>query len=251
MNVGSLNTQNTTNYINQNKTSTQEALSRIAASRELSGKDNANLVIADALGSQISSLSQGIQNSNEAVGMLQIADGTLSNLSQSADRLNQLSTRYNSAALNSEQRSMLAGEFNATQKSMQEMVDATTYNGKSLFGNSLSFETGTGINTVPTLDVNGLSQMSIDNSDSIQSFLQNIDMTRSSVGSSMQQFQVGITNSLSALSNVTNSSSLVEETPMDTKINDQQQAQIKLQSSILVQAHQNDLLQKRVSALLV
>lgn len=251
MNVGSLNTQNATNFINQNKTSTQEALSKIAASRELSGKDSANLMIADALGSQISSLSQGIQNSNEAIGMLQIADSTLSNLSQSADRLNELSTRYNSAALNSDQRAMLSREFNATQKSMQEMVDTSTYNGKSLFGNSLSFETGTGINTVSTLDVKGLSQMAIGNSDSIQSFLQNIDTTRSSLGSSMQQFQVGITNSLSVLSNLTNSASLVEEAPMDTKINDKYQAQTKLQSSILVQAHQNDMLQKRVSALLV
>lgn len=133
MKIGSFHTQNTTNYINQNKSAAQEALSKIAASRELSGKDSANLLIADALGSQISSLSQGVQNSNEAVGMLQIADSTLSTVSQNADRLNELSVRYNSAALNNQQKDMLTSEFNATQRAMQDAISTTTYNGQPLF----------------------------------------------------------------------------------------------------------------------
>ncbi len=47
---------------------------KINATKELSGKDGANLVVSDALASQIASLSQGVQNSNEMIGMYQIAD---------------------------------------------------------------------------------------------------------------------------------------------------------------------------------
>lgn len=251
MKIGSFHTQNTTNYINQNKNAAQEALSKIAASRQLSGKDSANLIIADALGSQISSLSQGVQNSNEAVGMLQIADSTLNTVSQNADRLNELSVRYNSAALNDEQKDMLTSEFNATQKAMQDAISATTYNGKSLFSESMSFETGSGMIAVSALQTQGLSELSIDNSQDIQSFIQNVDSTRSDIGSSLQEFEVSITNSLSALSNLTGSASNIEETPLDKIINDFAKGDLKLQSSLITQAHQNEMLQQRVTALLV
>ncbi len=246
----SFNTQSINN-INQNKANTESILSKIAAVRELSGKDGSNLMIADSLNSQISSLTQGVQNANDGIGMLQIADGTLSNLSQSADKLNQLSVRYNSAALNSDQKAMLQQEFSATTQAMQDMVQQTTYNGKQIFGQTMSFEMGNGSIDVSALQVSGIDSMSIDNQNSIQSFMDNLDQTRSDVGSAMNQFETSITNSLSAVSNLSSSKSNIEETPMDKKISDLNQNQLKLEVSMLAQAHQNNQLQKRISALLV
>ena len=132
MNIGnSFNTQ-TTNYINQNKTNAEETLSKIGAVRELSGKDNANLIIANSLNLQTSTLTQEIQNSNETIGMMQIADSAVSNISLNTEKLNELSVRSNNAALNSDQQQMLAQEFKATKDAMQDIVDTTSYNGQSL-----------------------------------------------------------------------------------------------------------------------
>ncbi len=239
MQIGnSFNTQ-TMNHINQNKTDTEETLSKIGAIRELSGKDNANLLIANALSSQISTLTQDVQNENESVAMNQIADSSLNSISQSADDLKVLSVSHNNAALNGSQKDALNQEFKATVSAMQEMVNTTQYNGKSL----LSAEQGA--------EVVGLDSLDIENQEGISSFSQDLDTLSSTIGANTNQSLSNIANSLSAITNLANAHSNISEEPMDKKINDLATNQIKLDSSIMAQSHQTEVLQQRVSALLV
>jgi flagellin len=239
MNIGNSFNTHTTNFINQNKTNTEETLSKIGAVRELSGKDNANLMIADSLSLQISTLTQEIQNSNETVGMMQIADSGVSNIAQSAEKLNELSVRNNSDSLNSDQKQMLQQEFQATKAVMQDIVETTSYNGKSVLSSEFN------------LQVTGLNELSIENQDGIADFKEGLDVLSSQIGSNTNQHEVSIANSLSAVSSLTSAYANVSEEPMDQKINDLEKNQIKLESSIIAQNHQTEMLQKRVSALLV
>lgn len=239
MNIGnSFNTQ-TINYMDQNKTNTEETLSKIGAVRELSGKDGTDLIISDSLSYQISTLTQNIQNENESIAMNQIADSSVQALSQSADKLNQLSVASNNAALNSSQRDALSSEFQATIDSMQDIVDTTQYNGMELLSSSKS------------LEVSGLNSLSIDNQEGILSFASDLSSLSSTIGSNMNQSFVSISNSLSAVSSLTNSYANISEEPMDTKISDLKTDQIKLDSSILAQTHQTQMLQQRMTTLLV
>ena len=239
MNIGnSFNTQ-TTNYINQNKTNAEETLSKIGAVRELSGKDNANLIIANSLNLQISTLTQEIQNSNETIGMMQIADSAVSSISLNTEKLNELSVRSNNAALNSDQQQMLAQEFKATKDAIQDMVDTTSYNGQSLLSSGSNFQ------------VTGLDEVSIENQDSIAQFKEGLNFLHSQIGSNTNKNAVSITNSLAAVSSLTSAYANISEEPMDQKINDLEKNQVKLESSIIAQNHQMDILQKRISALLV
>ena len=239
MNIGnSFNTQ-TINYMDQNKTNTEETLSKIGAVRELSGQDSADLIISDSLSSQISTLTQNIQNENESIAMNQIADSSVQALSQSTDRLNQLSVANNNAALNSSQKDALSSEFQATVDSMQDIVDTTQYNDMQLLSSSGS------------LEVSGLDSLSIDNQEGISSFASSLDSLSSTIGSNVNQSSVSISNSLSAVSSLTNSYANISEEPMDTKISDLKTDQIKLDSSILAQTHQTQMLQQRMTTLLV
>jgi flagellin len=239
MNIGnSFNTQ-TINYMDQNKTNTEETLSKIGAVRELSGKDGADLIISDSLSYQISTLTQNIQNENESIAMNQIADSSVQALSQSTDRLNQLSVANNNAALNSSQKDALSSEFQATVDSMQDIVDTTQYNDMQLLSSSGS------------LEVSGLDSLSIDNQEGISSFASSLDSLSSTIGSNVNQSSVSISNSLSAVSSLTNSYANISEEPMDTKISDLKTDQIKLDSSILAQTHQTQMLQQRMTTLLV
>jgi len=239
MNIGnSFNTQ-TINYMDQNKTNTEETLSKIGAVRELSGQDSADLIISDSLSSQISTLTQNIQNENESIAMNQMADSSVQALSQSTDRLNQLSVANNNAALNSSQEDALSSEFQATVDSMQDIVDTTQYNDMQLLSSSGS------------LEVSGLDSLSIDNQEGISSFASSLDSLSSTIGSNVNQSSVSISNSLSAVSSLTNSYANISEEPMDTKISDLKTDQIKLDSSILAQTHQTQMLQQRMTTLLV
>lgn len=238
MKIGSgFNTQ-TANMLSQNKTNTDAILSKIGATKELSGKDNASLMISDALSSQISMLGQNVQNANELVGMYQIADASLQAIQSGTEKLGELSVRFNSDTLSDSQKNSLKKEFSDITKAMQTMADQTSYNGQNILSNTFG------------LDVSGISDMRIDNQESITSFTQNLTSLFSTVGSQMNSAQVSITNSLSAMSNLSSANASISEQPLDQKISNLANEQIKLDSSLLAQAHQNSLMQQRVASLL-
>lgn len=227
------------NSMFQNKSNTDNVLEKIAATRELSGKDSANLIIADNLSSQISTLTQQVQNANNSIAMYQVADSSLSSLQDGSNRLNELSVRYNSGILNADQQNMISEEFSATQTAMQDIVDQTSYNGQAL----LSEQFG--------LDISGISELSVDNQEGIQSFSEQISSLSTNVGSTMNSLEVNIANSLSAVSNLTAANAQISEQPMSQKINDLNSNELKLNSSIMAQVHNTQMMQQRMAALLV
>jgi len=58
-----------------------------------SGDDAAGLAVANMFRSNIAELSQGVRNANDALSLLQIADGGLNNISKILDRLKTLATQ--------------------------------------------------------------------------------------------------------------------------------------------------------------
>src|SRR5258708_28362245 len=74
-----------------------------------SGDDAAGLAVANKFRSDIAELTQGVQNANNGIGILQIVDGGLNNISNILDRLKTLATESatdtftgNRATLNTE-----------------------------------------------------------------------------------------------------------------------------------------------------
>lgn len=238
MKISSSSNTQVLNSITQNKSNTDSVLEKIGATKELSGKDSASLVISDALVSQISTLSQSVQNANETISMNQIADSSLQALQAGTDKLNQLSVRYNSASMNSDQKAMLQQEFTAVSKSMQDITDQTTYNGQNLLSSNYG------------LDVSGLGSLSISDQQGISNFSDTISSLSSVVGGRINSASSDITNSLTAVTNLSSANSQISETPMDQKIASLNSDQIKLTSSVLAQIHQNSVMQQNISALL-
>ncbi len=238
MKISSSSNTQVLNSITQNKSNTDSVLEKIGATKELSGKDSASLIISDALASQISTLSQSVQNANETISMNQIADSSLQALQAGTDKLNQLSVRYNSASMNSDQKAMLQQEFTAVSKSMQDITDQTTYNGQNLLSSNYG------------LDVSGLGSLSISDQQGISNFSDTISSLSSVVGGRINSASSDITNSLTAVTNLSSANSQISETPMDQKIASLNSDQIKLTSSVLAQIHQNSVMQQNISALL-
>jgi len=239
MQISSSSNTQVLNSITQNKSKTDSTLEKIAATKELSGKDSANLVISDALSSQISSLTQNVQNANETISMNQIADSSLQSLQSGTDKLNQLSVSYNNAALNSDQKAMLQKEFSSVSQSMQDTTNQTTYNGQNL----LSSDNG--------LDVSGLGSLSIMDQEGISNFSDTISSLSSVVGGRINSASSDITNSLTAITNLSSANSQISETPLDQSVTSLNSDQTKLTSSILAQVHQNSVMQQNISALLI
>ena len=99
-----------TNAFNEAQKPRDKALQQIAALRAISGKDGANLAIADGLRSQANTIEQGVANAYDAIGMLQIADASLKGVEDSASRLAELAVQKNSGILNDSQRHKFTGK---------------------------------------------------------------------------------------------------------------------------------------------
>lgn len=227
------------NTITQNKSNTDTVLEKIAATKELKGTDSASLIISDALSSQISSLTQNVQNANETISMYQIADSSLQAIQSGAEKLNDLSVRYNSASLGSDQKAMLKQEFDAINSAMQDIAEQTTYNGQNMLSSNYG------------LDVTGLNELSVDDQEGIANFRENLSTLMQTASDQINSASSNITNSLTAITNLSSANSQIAETPLDQKITQMKSDEIKLTSSVLAQVHQNSMMQQSISALLV
>lgn len=239
MKISSSSNTQVLNLITQNKSQTDLMLEKINATRELSGKDGANLVVSDALSSQIASLSQGVQNANETIGMYQIADASIQAIQSGADKLGDLSVRFNNVALETDQKAMLQKQFNDISTSMQDIAAQTTYNGQNLLSSTYG------------LDVSGLNNLSINDQEGIANFRENLTALSSTISSQLHSASSTITSSLTAMTNLSSANAQISEKPLDQKIAEISSDQIKLTSSVLTQIHQNNMMQQNISALLV
>ncbi|EIB05085.1 flagellin C [Campylobacter coli] len=235
-------------YLNNAQKASEKALENIAAVRAISGIDSANLAIADSLRSQSSTIDQGIANAYDAIGVLQIADASLTNISQSADRLNELSVKMNNAALSDSQKSMLRTEATRIQESINDSFNNAIYNGKNVF-QTMNFVVGSGTETT-NLNPLTTSGLSIDNQDSITNFMDQLGALRSEIGSSINAITSNINASVQNSINTKAAENNLLNNDMAKNVNDFNSNYLKENAAAFVAAQSNMQLQSKIASLL-
>ncbi|EBF6032893.1 flagellin [Campylobacter coli] len=235
-------------YLNNAQKASEKALENIAAVRAISGIDSANLAIADSLRSQSSTIDQGIANAYDAIGVLQIADASLTNISQSTDRLNELSVKMNNAALSDSQKSMLRTEATRIQESINDSFNNATYNGKNVF-QTMNFVVGSGTETT-NLNPLTTSGLSIDNQDSITNFMDQLGALRSEIGSSINAITSNINASVQNSINTKAAENNLLNNDMAKNVNDFNSNYLKENAAAFVAAQSNMQLQSKITSLL-
>ncbi len=235
-------------YLNNAQKASEKALENIAAVRAISGIDSANLAIADSLRSQSSTIDQGVANAYDAIGVLQIADASLTNISQSADRLNELSVKMNNAALSDSQKSMLRTEATRIQESINDSFNNATYNGKNVF-QTMNFVVGSGAETT-NLNPLTTSGLSIDNQDSITNFMDQLGALRSEIGSSINAITSNINASVQNSINTKAAENNLLNNDMAKNVNDFNSNYLKENAAAFVAAQSNMQLQSKIASLL-
>lgn len=236
-------------YLNNAQNSANKALDNISANRAISGSDSANMVIANALLSDANAISQGVSNANDAIGVLQIADGALQNLTDSADRLNELSIRSTSLAMDDNSRAAIKSEAQAIKTSMQDTLNSTSFNGNNIFGSTLNFQTGSSETTI-SLNAPNISSIDIDSQESITAFRDGINAMRGDIGSTQQGLLSDINASITAANSARSSESQLQNNDVVKNLSDLNKADLLLNSTTLTAAHNMTLLAQQVSTLL-
>lgn len=235
--------------MNQEISKRDKTLEKIASAQQLSMEDSATRLLASMLQSDLSGMSQGLSNATDGISMMQIADGTLSSLSDQTQTLNDLSVRYNNAALNDSQKQALQSEFDHTVASMQQSIDSTSFNGKGLFGSNSTFSLGNSTisASIPELSP---SSLAIDNQDGIQKYRDSLAQAGSDIGSTTNGLVSASNNLLGQISATSAAKSQLSDTDLAKAISDFQESNSKLNVAQIAIAHQNDTLRHTIGRLL-
>jgi flagellin len=235
--------------LNQHKKEIDSDFSKISSGKNSDAKESSIVMIAHAMMSGALVDSQGIMNANDSIGMMQIADGVLSNVSQMSTKLQDLSVASNNAALNTTQRDALNLEFNSILDAIDSSIESASFNGKSIFGSNLSFSLGDSEISV-SLDGINSSNISIDSQESIEDFTTSISQAMSEISSAVNSADKSINSMMNSATQKMAASSQLSDTDMAKQIGSFEQNNIKLDISLIMQSHQKNISSQRMQALL-
>jgi flagellin len=128
------------NNLNNTDNSLQTVLQQLSSgSRINSGADDAaGLSLVNGLGANSAALTQSETNSTEGVGLLQVADGALSQVTSLLNRAITLATEASNGTLNSSQDAAANQEYQSILSEINNIGSTTTYNQVQVFTGSVN-----------------------------------------------------------------------------------------------------------------
>jgi flagellin len=100
--------------------------------------DAAGLAIRELMRADIASLNQGVRNANDAISMIQTADGALGVIDEKLIRMKELATQAATGTYGSDQRLIIDSEYQAMASEITRIANATDFNGIYLLNGNLS-----------------------------------------------------------------------------------------------------------------
>jgi flagellin len=136
--LNSVSSLNAENAISNTTTALNKNLQQLSTGlRVNSGSDDAaGLSIANGLQANVAALTQSGQNTSEGVGMLQTADGALSQVVTLLNRAVTLATEASNGGLSATQSTAIQTEYSSIQTEINNIGTSTDYNGTQVFGST-------------------------------------------------------------------------------------------------------------------
>ncbi len=112
--------------------------------------DAAGLAIRELQRADIAALHQGARNANDAISMIQTADGAMGVIDEKLIRMKELAEQAATGTYSSTQRLMIESEYQAMASEITRIANATDFNGMKLLDGTLSSDKHDGSGLVST-----------------------------------------------------------------------------------------------------
>ena len=112
--------------------------------------DAAGLAIRELMRADIATLNQGVRNANDAISMIQTADGALQVIDEKLIRMKELAEQAATGTYTSDQRLIIDSEYQAMASEITRIANATDFNGIYLLNGNLSSDTHSGAGLTST-----------------------------------------------------------------------------------------------------
>jgi flagellin len=100
--------------------------------------DAAGLAIREGMRAEITTINQGIRNANDAISMIQTAEGSMSVIDEKLIRMKELAEQSATGTYTNTQRSIINSEFAAMAAEIDRIATSTDFNGIKLLDGNVS-----------------------------------------------------------------------------------------------------------------
>ena len=188
------------NALSNTQMNLQKTLTQLSTGLKINSgsDDSAGMSIASGMNANIAALTQSQQNASNGVGLLQTADGALSQVTTLLNRAVTLATEGSNTGITGSQSSALNNEFQSIMSEVNQIGSTTNFNGQNVFASnapavftSTQGSVGTPLSAATTLTAG--SKTTIDDSATGGTFV-----FTAAAGNTIATLQTAITNAVTA-----------------------------------------------------
>jgi len=265
-NVSSLNAQR---YLNSNSNQLSKSMEKLSSGYRINhaGDDAAGLALSEKLRSQIRGSQKASDNVQDGINVLNIADGAMQSVTDYLQRMRELAVQAGNDTYNSAQRSSMKAEFDQLASGIDQIAEATQFNGVYLLKGSSSASSmklqigansGSGVDVLDigstgafgslkasVISVSGLSLSSNSSALSaitkLDSAISTVNSRRATVGAMTNRLETTATNLATNIENTSASESRIRNVDVASESAKMSQYQILQQAAaaMLSQANQS------------
>lgn len=271
-NVSSINAQRQLFDVNDRLNTSFERLSsgfRINSASD----DAAGLQISDRLTSQVQGLNQAVRNANDAISLSQTAEGALSEVTTSLQRIRTLAVQSQNGINSSADRLALQKEVSALRTEISRIATDTQFGNVNILDGNFSAKFLVGANAGQTISVNlsstnlgsisgfsatglGITTNSVSTAGGASALLSDVDAAisgigavRADLGALQNRFQSTIRNLSNISENLSSARSQIRDTDFAAETAELTRNQIIQQASVSVLSQANQRPQTALSLL--
>ena len=244
--------------INQNALS--KNLEKLSSGYKINraGDDAAGLAISETMRSQINGLNQAVNNANDAIGLIQTAEGAMTETHSMLQRMKTLTTQAANGTYTETARKNIKAEIDALNKEITRIATTTEFNGEKPLspdkaGKALTFFIGASadktnamtvgqqIMTAKALTIEGIVVDNTTNAfkamKSVDAAIEKVSSYRATLGAAQNRLEHTVNNLKVTSENITSAESRIRDTDMADEVT------AYTKNNILLQAAQSMLSQ--------
>ncbi len=152
----------TANTMSANNKDLGTRLERLSSGMRINkaADDAAGLSISEGFRAQITGLTMGVRNAEMGSNLVQVAEGSLNEVSAMLIRMRELAVQSSSSTVNDRNRESIESEINQLKQEIDRLAQSTVYNGQTLltgFGNTVDTTLSSALTDVAQTGVKDIS----------------------------------------------------------------------------------------------
>lgn len=130
------------NALKKNDNLLSDTMERLSSGLKIvNAKDNpSGLAMANRMHTQIEGLNTAVENSNDAISVIQVADGTLGEMHAMLQRANELCIKASTGTLTEDDREMVNAEAQQLMEEIERIASETEFNGQKILDGSFDLK---------------------------------------------------------------------------------------------------------------